>query len=657
MAEKKQTLELPMLYREHAMDAQRVASDADGAKRFDVSVSSEAEIERSGWDGDYVEILSHADGAVDLGRMRAAAPVLLEHNSRNQIGVVEKAYLKDKTLRAVIRFSRNPLGQEVERDIEDGIRRNISVGYMPRKMRLEEENGNVKKYLVTRWQPGEISVVSIPADTTVGVGRAASGGQRYPVEVEAAEGGKAMLTEQEKAAAAEAEAKARAGEKPVEVSGEVQARLDAAEIQRMCDANKMGHRAKEFLEQGKTVPEVSHIILMERKSDARPAGPAPEAPKKVDGLDGLPDKDRRRYSYTRALKIAAGVRDGTSEFNGLEAEVHAQLEKNRPAAYQARGGIFVPLDLRTVDQAWDDREKRALDSKTLAKGSEAVFDVPGQLIELLRNRAAVVQLGAVMLTGLSGPVAFPKQTSAMTAYWVGENPGADVTASDPGLGLVTLQPKTLQATTSYSRQLLAQSTVDIELLVRNDLANIHALAIDRAAIHGKSASGEPAGIYKAPDVQAKAMGGIPTYALLVDMIGLVADANATLGTLGWVMTPLMAAKMLQTAEHATATMAGWVWQGTLEVGGTGTVGGYRAVSTSQVSKVMTGSEDTGGAEHGIVFANWADMLVGLFGSLEIVVDPYAQKKRGMIEVTSFQMADIILRHGQSFCKSTGATIV
>jgi HK97 family phage major capsid protein len=632
-----------MLYREHAMDARRVEPDGDGPKRWDVSVSSEAEIERSGWDGDFVEVLSHTEDAVDMARLRSAAPVLLEHNSRDQIGVVEKAYLKDRTLRAVIRFSRSARGREVEQDVEDGIRRNISVGYLPRKMRLDEDNNGKKKYRVTRWQPGEISVVSIPADITVGIGRASSGGELYPVEIEPAEGGKKMA-EQVKPA------DPKPDEKPaIEVSGEVQARLDAAEIQRMCDANKMGHRAKEFLEQGKTVPEVSHIILMERKGDARPAGPAPEAPKKADGLDGLPEKDRRRYSYARALKIAAGVRDGTADFDGLEAEVHTHLEKNRPAAYQARGGIFVPLDLRTIDQAWDEREKRALDSKTLAKGSEAVFDVPGQLIELLRNRAAVVQLGAVMLTGLSGPVAFPKQTSAMTAYWVGENPGADVTASDPGLGLVTLQPKTLQATTSYSRQLLAQATVDIENLVRNDLANIHALAIDKAALHGAGTAGEPTGIYIAPDVQAKAM-TVPTYAVLVDMIGLVADKNATLGTLGWVTTPLMASKLLQTLMFSAAG-SDTVWQGTLEVGGTGTIAGYRAVSTSQVSKTLGA-----GAEHGIVFANWADLLVGLFGSLEIVVDPYAQKKRGMIEVTSFQMADLILRHGDSFAKSTGAVL-
>jgi len=100
-----------------------------------------------------------------------------------------------------------------------------------------------------------------------------------------------------------------------------------------------------------------------------------------------------------------------------------------------------------------------------------------------------------------------------------------------------------------------------------------------------------------------------------------------------------------------------IWQGTLEVGGTGRIAGYRAAATNQVSKTMTGSAETGGAEHGLIFGNWADMIIGLFASLELVVDPYAKKKRGLIEVTSFQMADLILRHGESFAKTTGATIV
>ena len=91
-----------------------------------------------------------------------------------------------------------------------------------------------------------------------------------------------------------------------------------------------------------------------------------------------------------------------------------------------------------------------------------------------------------------------------------------------------------------------------------------------------------------------------------------------------------------------------IWSGALD---NGTLAGYKAVASNQVKATLGG-----GSEHGLIFGNWSEVLIGTWGALELVVDPYALKKQGMIEVTSFQLADIALRHGQSFTKATGATI-
>jgi hypothetical protein len=88
----------------------------------------------------------------------------------------------------------------------------------------------------------------------------------------------------------------------------------------------------------------------------------------------------------------------------------------------------------------------------------------------------------------------------------------------------------------------------------------------------------------------------------------------------------------------------------------GLMNGYRAVASSNVSAVMNGSAATGGAEQGLIFGNWSDLLIGTWGALELVTDPYSKKKQGLIEVTSFQLADIAVRHGASFAKATGATL-
>jgi HK97 family phage major capsid protein len=289
---------------------------------------------------------------------------------------------------------------------------------------------------------------------------------------------------------------------------------------------------------------------------------------------------------------------------------------------------------------------RALDAATAGAGAELV-GTQQEVIEILRNSAKVIAMGARVLTGLTGPVPFPKQTGTGTAYWVGENPPAGVTESQLGTGLVTLAPKSLMSKERYSRQLMMEASVDTEALVRNDLGANHGLAVDRAALHGEGAAGVPTGIYVATDVLIVAMGGVPDYGKLIDMQGKVQDANAMAGTLGYMTTSLMASVFKQTLE-ASAAGARWIWSGKMD---DGEVAGYRATSTNQVRKDLAG-----GAEHGIIFGNWGDMILGLWNAMELVVDPYTQADKAMIVVTSFQMADVILRHGQSFCKATGATI-
>ena len=143
-----------------------------------------------------------------------------------------------------------------------------------------------------------------------------------------------------------------------------------------------------------------------------------------------------------------------------------------------------------------------------------------------------------------------------------------------------------------------------------------------------------------------------TLANLTAMVSNIHDKNAEGENMQWITTAPFAGLMRSTAEFPSNTLVatgGTLWQGRLD---RGTMLGYGASSTTQVSKVMTSgsSLDTGGASHGIVFGNWADMFIAMFGAMELVVDPYSLKKRGVIEVTTFQMADILIRHGESFAK-------
>lgn len=642
------------------------AKEGEQAKvEYEITVSNEFEMARADWGGAWREILDHGPGAIVLGRFASGgSPFLSDHDTRDQIGVLEGARVEDRALKVRVRWANTSRAQEFRSMVDDGIRPNVSIGWVPKLAKLVEKNkekGDL--WRVMRWEPMEASSVAIPANPTVGFGRAEVNVAGYAVEVvtdepPTTEAKKMKRVRGENGAVIEV-----ADDDPRETLNEFQmASHNHAEIVRLCEAHGVSGLTADFIQRGLS-PEAVALEILNRK---RGAAPISQAAKDAlgDPLQSLGHRERSRYSYARALSSYADQTIGKGRFDGLEAEVHQELERAQNGLkmhqkMEHSTGILVPWDLRTAEQQWADAQrlhKATLTSIVATKGAETVFDSPGQLIELLRNQAAVVSLGAQTLTGLSGPIAFPKQTGPATAVWVGENPGADVTASDVALGLVQLTPRTLQATSGYSRQLLVQSSLDVEAMVRNDLALVHALAIDRAAIHGLGAAGEPLGVYGATDVTSQAMGGAVDFIELTSMIGKVADASATLGTLGWVTTALMSAKWLATLDFSAAAAGRAIWQGTVEVGGTGRVAGYRAVATNQVSKLMTGSAPTGGTDHGIVFGNWADMILGFFGALEVIIDPYALKKRGIVEVTSFQMSDVIVRHGQSFCKATGATL-
>lgn len=638
---KKDELNLPMLYRYERAEVERADTGEGEPTEYEVSFSSEFAVPR--WFGK--EILSHKRDAVDMTLMARGAAVKVQEGFGHegpQVGVVMKGWIDSaaKRGRARVRFSRSVKGQEVEQDVADEVRIWTSVGYraIRAKQTKRGEKSDENEWLVTRWQPQEITFVSVPADPTVGAGRDAGDDEdRRPVEIEGGE--RSAEGDREMGDTKVVEKKVATTETPPAATGALEVRSDhtaerkrAAEIFKIAESNGMTSRAAEWVESGISVGEVGLKILEEQKTKGR-AQPAPEHTK-PDG------PDLSTYSYTRAIRCAMD-----SKFDGIEGEQHTELVRSLPDGYQGHGGILVPLRTRSAEQR---AAQRALDSQSAAAGAETVFDRPGEMIELLRNRTVVINRGARLLTGLTAPVPFAKQTGAATAYWVGENPGSNVTETNLATGIVTLAPKTLQATSSYSRQLIILSSEDVEAMVRDDLAAVHSLEIDRVAIHGLGADGEPIGVYNATDVQVKAMGGVPDFVKAVNMVGLAADKNADLGSLGWITTPLMAA-VLMTKPRISSAAAGFIWDGTVREG---TMAGYPASASNQVSKTMESA-----AKHGMIFGNWSDMLIGLWGAMEVVVDPFALKKQGMIEVTTFQMADVMIRHGQSFVKATGATIV
>jgi HK97 family phage major capsid protein len=353
----------------------------------------------------------------------------------------------------------------------------------------------------------------------------------------------------------------------------------------------------------------------------------------------LKPKDARRYSFLRLIRHAAGL-TGTDCDAGFEMELHQELAKRFSKQGRTFQGILVPQNVLT--------------SRDLVAGTDTAggFTVESSVkadsfIELLRNQMLVRAMGATVLDGLQGDVELPRQNAAAQGYWVGE--GSGPSESDQTFGQVNLSPKTVGAYTDISRKLLIQSSLSVEMLIREDLAQVLGLAIDLAALRGTGTAGQPLGIVNTTGVGSVAIGangGAPTMAVLLSMESKVAAANALRGKLGYLTNASIRGKLKGTEKSASGTTGNFIW--TERADGFGDVNGYRAGMTNQVPSNLTKGTSNGTCSE-LYFGNWADLLIGEWGVLDLLVDPYTKGVSGGVRVRALQDVDIGLRHPESFC--------
>jgi HK97 family phage major capsid protein len=296
-------------------------------------------------------------------------------------------------------------------------------------------------------------------------------------------------------------------------------------------------------------------------------------------------------------------------------------------------------------------QRRDLNVTTATAGGNLVATelLGGSFIEALRNAMVIDRMGTRMLTGLVGNIAIPRHSGTGTAYWVAENTAP--TESDQTIAQVTMSPKTVGAFTDISRRLLLQSSIDVEAMVQNDLATILGLAIQQAAINGSGASNQPSGILTrvTPSVIGGTNGAAPTWANIVQLESDVAVANADVGTLGYLTNARVRGKLKTTSK--VSGQNGFVWDD-----GETPMNGYRTAVTNAVpSNLVKGS--SGATCSAIVFGNFADLVIGMWGSLDLMVDPYTGSTAGTVRVVALQDVDVQLRNVVSFATMVDALTV
>jgi HK97 family phage major capsid protein/HK97 family phage prohead protease len=667
----KKTMKLSPQRRTVDATFERVGGEGE-VPSFDISFSSEQSVER--WWG--TEVLAHdSPKNAELSRINDGGVVLFNHLRDKPIGFVEKgsARIEKKKGRARVRFFDDAEGQLWRGRVERGELKTVSFAYRILDM-VESKKDGESTFTATRWEPLEISLVTIPADNSVGFGRS------DPEDPEASE---VLITPAQPAENRSLDMD------PVNPAGNTPANPTAAPVNVLAIRNEavdnerkritlisgLGVRfnlpalADKLIADGKSPDEAREAFLEEIGKGGQRQTPAQTptgSPLEID----LSKRDLGQYSLRRAI-LAHIEKDWSGA--GLEREVSQEIRKQVEKMGLTPGhGFYVPMNLgignpsagglRAVLEKLgvpkEIAERATYNTGTAGQGGNLVATelLAGSFIDILRNRALVARMGATMLTGLVGNVDIPRRATATQSFWVAE--GSGPTQSEGTFDKVTLRPKTVGALSQMTRNMLLQSTPDIEALCRADIVAVLGLAIDLAAINGTGASNQPTGVMQTAGIGAVAggvNGAAPTWANIVQLETEIAQDNADLGALGY-LTNAKARGKLKTTEKAASTGM-FVWgDGSSGDPAFGSLNGYRAGVSNQVPSNLT--KGTGTNLSAILFGNWADLFIAMWGVLEILPNPYGTGyAAGDIQIRALQTVDVAVRHPESFAAMTDAITV
>ena len=648
----------------------------DKDRTVEIAFSSEAPVDR--WFG--TEILGHDAANVRLGRLNNGGAVLVEHDRRDQVGVVVKAWIdKDRKGRALIRFGKSARAEEIFQDVKDGIRRLVSVGYRIHKQETKNEAGGVESVRVTDWEPYELSLVSIPADDSVGVGRGDSSVPATPNilsqtttmnreqilarlralniafdESAATEALRALLPEAERNAAPvttpapAAPVSQRSADTPTAPHLTVVREDPAVVAQRAVEVERtrvstIGAIAAQIRNQGVELDAQRAIADGISAEAFRQSAFDAIVARQTSYQPGTPSRSEQRdlsqFSFARGIQALV---DG-GRLTGIEAEMHQEAQREASASGLAlRGGFSVP-------QVMLNYGRRDQTAGTAADGGNTIQSTFGSFIDLLYAKMVLRQLGAQFLTGLVGNLPMPKMLTGSAPVKKAENAAAD--ESSPTYGQVTLTPKRLPTYIEVSKQLLRQSAIGIEGILRNDLATALGLGMEYGAIHG-GGTNEPTGIVATAGIGSVAGGtnGLaPTWAHIVALETAVATANADIGNLGYLTNPKVRGKLKGTSKVGTEAIMVW---GESET----PLNGYRAPVTTQVSSTLTKGSSSGVCS-AIIFGNFADLVIGQWGGIDIQVNPYIKDTEGLVRITADVYYDAAVRRSGSFAAMLDALTV
>jgi HK97 family phage major capsid protein len=611
-------------------------AEAAGDGLLELSISSDTPIED--FPGEFLA-LDHSPNSVRMERIQTAG-VGRDRHDGPQVCAVERAELDANKLRVAVRFCSDENSQNFERDSREGTRKNVSVdAKVHAAVLVELRDDGSELWRAIDWEPLGFAFEPYPADISVGVTRSAESEPKIkrkkakPMPEETTQTDEQSVSIADLRREIEAEVR-RDVESQVRDNAISNVTANAVKVLELGEKYNCPDLAREAIQKGWPIEEFQGKLIERGTEKKAPVGRQSADADRI----GCTDDEAQQFSILRAARtVFAG-----KPLDGIEGEMSAAVAKQIGRECQAHG-FFVPKEVRRLQNIVQGDVSRHLISRAMTAGNfltggATVPDQMMDMIELLRNMALVFAMGARRMDDIVGDIVFPRQTSGSTITDKSETG----TSLETTLGTDDIKgtPHRLTAFIEATRQLLAQSSQDVEAWIREDLMVQTALKLDFNALFGTGADAQPIGIANTTGVGGVTFGAAATREKIIEFETDVNVANALMGMLGYVTSPAAAGKLKNKAVDAGSGK--FVWEGSVI---DGILNNYKAMSSNQIPA-------TGTYANRMIFGNWRDLLILFWAGTEIIVDPYSNKKDGKIDIQIERMYDIVVRHAESFSVST-----
>ena len=324
----------------------------------------------------------------------------------------------------------------------------------------------------------------------------------------------------------------------------------------------------------------------------------------------------KRFSLVKAIR---NVANNKPQDELTAAVLAAGSEQVRRSGIAAQGQIQLPESRAAVTVA--------------AEGTDLVATDLFDIVTPLRAKNVLIQAGARFMSGLVGNVQFPIMT-ASNVTWKGET--ANAADGAPTFSNVTLTPYRLTAYVDISKQLLAQDSLDVENVIREDLIAAINNKLE-ATILGNGNGKEGGATVIAPLGMRNGITAttVSNYAGICTLEGAIDDANV-LGGCAYVISNKAKAALRAMIKGTNST--GMVYEN-------GAIDGTIAYNTSNFG---TGSNDP----NSIIYGDWSNLAIGNWAGIDIVVDPYTVAISGQVRIVVNAFFDAKMLRSSAFAFGT-----